>query len=232
MARKVGIDRISEMANRFGLGVELGLDIPGERRGLMPTRAWKQAVIGQPWMLGETLVAGIGQGFVLATPMQLATMTARLANGGFPVRPHVARDVAVRDTLQPRPEADPPRIDVSKRNLEVIVAAMDEVMQGERGTARSARIDIPGLPTMGGKTGTAQVRRITKREREQGVLDNEDLPWRYRDHALFVGFAPVEAPRYAISVVVAHGGGGSRSEERRVGKGCVSTCRSRWSPSH
>src|SRR3546814_8715243 len=148
MARKVGIDRISEMANRFGLGVELGLDIPGERRGLMPTRAWKQAVIGQPWMLGETLVAGIGQGFVLATPMQLATMTARLANGGVAVRPHVARDVAVRDTLQPRPEADPPRIDVSKRNLEVIVAAMDEVMRGERGTARSARIDIPGLPTI------------------------------------------------------------------------------------
>lgn len=209
IARKVGIDRIAEMANRFGLGVELGLETPGERRGLVPTRAWKRAVIGQPWVLGETLVAGIGQGFVLSTPLQLATMTARMVNGGRAVHPHVARDVAVRDALMSRPVAEWTDLGVSKRSLDLILAAMDEVVQGERGTARSSAIDIPGLGRMGGKTGTAQVRRISQREREEGVRTNEELPWRFRDHALFVGFAPVEAPRYAISVVVEHGGGGS-----------------------
>ena len=208
VARKVGIDKIAKMAARFGLGADLGLDVPGERSGLVPTKAWKRAVIGQPWVVGETLVAGIGQGFVLTTPLQLATMTARMINGGKAVSPHLARDRVVRGQLAVRPEADIPDIGVNPRHLKLMVEAMNLVTEDPAGTAHRARITIPGM-SMGGKTGTAQVRRISLREREAGVRKNEELPWRFRDHALFVGYGPVEKPRYAISVVVEHGGGGS-----------------------
>ena len=208
IARRVGIDNIARMANRFGLGADLGLDTPGERAGLIPTKAWKRAVIGQPWVLGETLVAGIGQGFITATPMQLATMTARMVNGGKIVRPHLARDVMARDQLVARAPGEPDRIDIDPRHLKAVMDAMAMVTQDPAGTAHAARIMAPGM-SMAGKTGTAQVRRITQREREDGVIKNEDLPWRFRDHALFVGYGPIEKPRYAISVVVEHGGGGS-----------------------
>ncbi|HCP00975.1 MAG TPA: penicillin-binding protein 2 [Rhodospirillaceae bacterium] len=208
LARRVGIDKIAKMAERFGLGNELNLDTSGERTGLVPSKAWKRAVIGQPWMLGETLIAGIGQGFITATPMQLATMTARMVNGGKIVQPHVARDLVVRDKLTVRVIGEPEYIGVNSRNLKAIMDAMTLVMADPAGTAHRARIKAPGM-TMGGKTGTAQVRRITQRERDEGVIKNRDLPWRFRDHALFVGYGPVEKPRYAISVVVEHGGGGS-----------------------
>lgn len=208
IARKVGIDKIAEMSARFGLGTDLGLDVPGERTGLVPTKSWKRAVIGQPWVLGETLVAGIGQGFVLTTPLQLVTMTARMVNGGKAVFPHVARDVARRGELTERVPREQASIGVDAGHLELMMKAMAEVTQDPRGTAYAARIKVPGL-SMAGKTGTAQVRRITRREREVGVRTNEELPWRFRDHALFVGYGPVEKPRYAIAVVVEHGGGGS-----------------------
>ncbi len=208
VARRIGIDKIARMANQFGLGAELGLDTPGERAGLIPTKAWKRAVIGQPWVVGETLVAGIGQGFVLATPLQLATMTARMVNGGKKVEPHLARDIVQREDLVARAAAEPDTIDVKPENLRAVIDAMNLVTADPAGTAHASRIQVPGM-SMGGKTGTAQVRRITQRERDDGVIKNEDLPWRYRDHALFVGYGPVEAPKYAISVVVEHGGGGS-----------------------
>ncbi len=208
VARRVGIDNIARMASKFGLGTKLGMDMPGERAGLIPTKAWKRAVIGQPWVLGETLVAGIGQGFITTTPMQLATMTARMVNGGKVVSPHLARDVVARDTLAARVPAETETIDVDPRHLKSVMDAMALVTEAPAGTAHAARITTPGM-SMGGKTGTAQVRRITQRERDGGVIKNKDLPWRYRDHALFVGYGPVEAPRYAISVVVEHGGGGS-----------------------
>lgn len=208
VARRVGIDRIAAMARRFGMGEELGLDMAGERAGLMPTKAWKRAVIGQPWVTGETLVAGIGQGFVLTTPLQLATMTARLANGGNAVRPHLARDVVVRDSLTARRAAEPEPIALDPENLRVVKDAMVKTMTDPAGTAFASRLTLPGM-SMAGKTGTAQVRRITLRERDEGIRKNEDLPWRFRDHALFVGYAPVEDPKYAIAVVVEHGGGGS-----------------------
>jgi penicillin-binding protein 2 len=208
VARRVGIDNIARMASKFGLGAKLGMDTPGERAGLIPTKAWKRAVIGQPWVLGETLVAGIGQGFITTTPMQLATMTARMVNGGKVVSPHLARDVVARDTLAERVSAETETIDVNPRHLKSVMDAMALVTEAPAGTAHAARIMTPGM-SMGGKTGTAQVRRITQRERDGGVIKNKDLPWRYRDHALFVGYGPVEAPRYAISVVVEHGGGGS-----------------------
>jgi penicillin-binding protein 2 len=208
IAKRVGIDRIADMARRFGLGDRLGLDVPGERRGLIPTKAWKEAVIGSGWALGETLVAGIGQGFVLTTPLQLAVMTARIANGGKAVTPHLARDSLDEERIVERTHNEPPPVGVNPRHLALIRNAMDKVVNGERGTARGARLGLPDA-TMAGKTGTAQVRRISRRERESGVLKNDELPWRYRDHALFVAFAPVDKPRYAIAVVVEHGGGGS-----------------------
>jgi len=224
LARRAGIDRISEMAVRLGLGAATGIELPGERTGVIPTRDWKLATIGEPWQGGETLVTAIGQGFVLATPLQLAVMTARLANGGYAVRPTLVR--GFRDELsgegaEPSAEAteahvaevaasrfDP--LGVSEAHLAVVTAAMDAVTNDRRGTAYRSRIQEEAW-AMAGKTGTSQVRRISLSERQGGVKKNEDLEWRYRDHGLFVGFAPVHRPRYCCAVVVEHGGSGSRS---------------------
>lgn len=208
IARKIGIDKIAKMAERFGLGSKLALDVPGERSGLMPTKSWKRAVIGQPWVLGETLVAGIGQGFVLTTPLQLATMTARMVNGGKAVVPHLARDRMFREELIARGKQEHPSVGVNPQHLKILMDTMAKVTEDPRGTAYAARIKRPDM-SMAGKTGTAQVRRISMREREAGVRKNEELPWRFRDHALFVGYGPIVNPRYAIAVVVEHGGGGS-----------------------
>jgi penicillin-binding protein 2 len=208
IARRTGIDHIAVMARRLGLGQVLGVDLPGEKPGLIPTRAWKRASIGEPWHLGETLIAGIGQGAILATPLQLAVMTARIVNGGFAVTPHVTRDIIDRKGTIPRHRGGFEDLGLSSRHLALVRLGTDGVVNGRMGTARHARIAEPGFE-MGGKTGTVQVRRITKSEREQGVRKNKDLPWKDRDHALFVGYAPVHAPRYAVSVVVEHGGGGS-----------------------
>ena len=135
VSRRVGIDRIAEMAKRFGLGQKLDLDIPGSRPGMIPTKAWKRAIIGQPWVLGETLVSAIGQGFVLATPLQLATMTARLANGGKAVTPFIARDVMADDKLSGRPEVPVPDMGINQHHLKLVVNAMGLVTNTRRGTA-------------------------------------------------------------------------------------------------
>ncbi|MGB8273742.1 MAG: penicillin-binding protein 2 [Alphaproteobacteria bacterium] len=209
VAKRVGIDRIAEMARKFGFGKALGVDLPGERPGVMPTSQWKLATFGVPWQQGETLVAGIGQGYVLATPLQLAVMAARIANGGLAVRPHMARDLVDGDVVRPRTGQEFGPFGVSPKNLKVVADAMAQVTNNPHGTAYAARISEPGME-MAGKTGTAQVRRITKAERLSGVRKNEDLPWVERDHALFVAFAPVSEPRYACAVVVEHGGGGSK----------------------
>ncbi len=202
VARRVGVDRMAAMAAQFGLGQLLGIAIPGEKKGLMPTRKWKREAMGEPWHGGETLIAGIGQGYVLSTPMQLAVMTARLA-GGRAVTPQLV----LRAGDRPPPPLPPP-LEVSPAAVEVVLNGMRAVTNAQRGTAWRARIREKGME-MGGKTGTSQVRRITLRERETGVIKNEDLPWNQRDHAVFIGFAPADAPRYAVSVVVEHGGGGS-----------------------
>ncbi len=208
VARRTGIDAISAMARRLGLGLKLGIDLPNEKPGLMPTRDWKLATFGTPWQQGETLISGIGQAFMLTTPLQLAVMTARIANGGLAIKPHLARDSVTANGITSRSTAPAESIGISPAHLDIIVKAMDAVVNVPRGTAYGARIREPSR-AMAGKTGTAQVRRISKAERETGVRKNEDLPWHERDHALFVGFAPVEAPRFAVSVVVEHGGGGS-----------------------
>ena len=209
VARRTGIDRIAAMARRLGLGHVLGVDLPGEMAGLIPTRDWKQTTIGSTWQLGETLIAGIGQGSILVTPLQLAVMTARLVNGGIAVTPHVTRDIGDRKGALPRERGGFEALGLTPRHLALVRRGTDGVVNGPMGTARRARIVEPGFE-MGGKTGTVQVRRITKAEHDQGVRKNKDVAWKDRDHAMFVGYAPVHAPRYAVAVVVEHGGGGSK----------------------
>ncbi|MEK9611992.1 MAG: penicillin-binding protein 2 [Alphaproteobacteria bacterium] len=199
VALKTGIQRIKKMALRLGLGTETGIDIPGEKPGIIPSHDWKLATHGVVWTPGETVVAGIGQGYVLATPIQLALMTARIANGEFAVEP----SLLARSTM---PEFAP--LDIPESALRIVRKGMKMVTHGGLGTARKYNLssDFGG---MAGKTGTVQVKRITKEQREAGIVKNIDRPWKERDHALFVAYAPVKNPRYAISVVVEHGGSGS-----------------------
>lgn len=203
LATKVGVDNIAEMARRFGLGDVLGIELEAERPGLVPDKLWKRGYTGRSWQLGETVVTSIGQGYLQATPLQLAIMTARIINGGKAVLPSVTSGIG-DEALKTKKIND---MKVNSYHLRLIKRAMDDVIMGERGTARGSRIYKKGFE-MGGKTGTSQVRRITKQERAQGI-ENEDMPWRMRHHALFVGYAPINDPRYVCSVVVEHGGGGA-----------------------
>lgn len=222
LAKRLGPDRIAAMAMRFGLGEKTGIDLPGEREGIIPTKAWKEAVIGRPWLQGETLVVSIGQGYVESTPLQLAVMAARLANGGYQVEPRILRPREVLEAMsEDRPPSQPgsfdepppfPRIDLKDGHLKLVQQGMWGVVNKSNGTANKSRLTPPDVPDgveMAGKTGTSQVRRITMRERERGVRKNDEKPWEERHHALFVAYAPFDAPRYALSVVVEHGGGGS-----------------------
>jgi penicillin-binding protein 2 len=206
MARRVGIDRIAAMSNRFGLGVDPAIELPGARSGLIPTRAWKLATTGVAWQQGETLVHGIGQGFHQTTPLQLATMTARLATGRA-VKPHLTRAIAGQVQRGDRPEHWP-TLGIQERHLRLVRDAMVAVVNEQGGTAYASRLPDRAQP-MAGKTGTTQVRRITMAERQRGRVAQSALPWEYRHHALFVAYAPVEQPVYACAVVIEHGGGGS-----------------------
>ncbi len=208
VARRMGVDRFSEMSRRFGLGTTTGIDCPGERSGLMPTRAWKLGATGVAWQAGENLVAGIGQGFVLTTPLQLAVMTARLVNGGFAVKPRLTRDLVEGTKVEPRPTPSWPSVGVSQQNLAIVMRAMRAVMNDPRGTAFRARVTDPTM-LIGGKSGTSQVRRITEEERRVGLRKPEQVPWKERDNALFIAYGPVDNPKYACAVIVEHGGGGS-----------------------
>ncbi len=198
IALKVGINRIHDMAKRLGLGLPSGLDLPFEKLGIMPNRDWKKENRGTVWTPGETIVAGIGQGFVLTTPMQLAVMTARLANGDKAVVPRLMAAEGQETEFAP--------LNISKSVLRIVKTGMENVLNGVLGTARRYDLDDYGLA---GKTGTVQVKRITKEQREAGIIDNIDRPWKERDHALFVAYAPRKNPRYAAVVVVEHGGSGS-----------------------
>jgi penicillin-binding protein 2 len=209
VARRIGIDAIADMARRFGLGQPTGLDLLGEKSGLIPDTVWKKAVMNDVWHPGETLIAGIGQGFIQTTPLQLAVMAARLANGGYALRPHLIRnarmsDATVLDTTPPFP-----RMEVNPVHLKLVCEGMRMVVNEPDGTAYGSHISQPGME-MAGKTGSAQVRHISMAERLTGVRKNENLPWPMRDHALFIAFAPTSAPRYAAAVVVEHGGGGAK----------------------
>jgi penicillin-binding protein 2 len=201
IGRLLGPERIAEMARRFGLGETYDLPILNQKEGLVPDPEWKLRRRKKAWLPGETLNISIGQGAMLATPLQMAVMTARLASGRAVV------PKLLRTEREPEPA---PLMAVNQDHLALIRQAMADVVNARGGTARGARLNVAGF-TMAGKTGTAQVRRITMAERRSGVRSNEQLPWRLRDHALFVGFAPVEQPRYAVAVVVEHGGSGSKA---------------------
>lgn len=203
IAQKVGIDKIAEMGKRLGLGIRHDLPMSAITEGIMPNKAWKQERWGQDWRIGDTINASIGQGYVLASPLQLAVMTARLATGRAIV-PRLVRSIGGKPVEMPAAEP----LGLSDAGLDAVRFGMFEVMNVQRGTAYSSRIADETL-VFAGKTGTSQVRNITAAERARGVVSNDDLPWNRRDHALFVGYAPYDKPRYAVSVVVEHGGGGS-----------------------
>jgi len=204
LAYTLGIDRIHSFLNRFGFGLRTGIDIGGELSGLNPSREWKRRAYQQTWFHGETLITGIGQGFMLATPLQLATITATLANGGQRMRPRVVH--TIQDPIDKNLEIVEPRpagqAEVKQEYLDTIIASMRRVVHSSRGTAR--RISEGLEYDIAGKTGTAQVFGIGQEEEYVA----EDIEKRLRDHALFIAFAPVEAPRIAVAVVVENGGSG------------------------
>lgn len=203
LAHDMGIDRMHAFIGQFGFGEKTGIDMEGELSGLLPSREWKQRRFRQPWYAGETVIAGIGQGYNLATPLQLAVATATLANGGTTYAPRLVR--AVRDGRTGVMENVPPRVvrhvDIRKAHLDVVREAMVGVTQ-PGGTAAGA--GAGAVYRFAGKTGTAQVIGIKQNER----YDERRVAERHRDHALFIAFAPAEAPRIALAVLVENGGHG------------------------
>ncbi|MBI1954524.1 MAG: penicillin-binding protein 2 [Proteobacteria bacterium] len=197
LATKLSIDRLSETFKRFGLGEKTNIDLSEEKKGLVPSKTWKHFVFGKNWTLGENLNTCIGQGYVLATPVQLAKMIAMLVNGGKLIQPHLIKQpLPVYDTLL-----------LKKEHINIIIKGMEHVVNDPNGTAYKARIVETGFE-MGGKTGTSQVKRITKKERELGTINQGS--WEKQDHSLFIGYAPLSNPRYTCCVIVEHGGSGSK----------------------
>lgn len=203
VAQRIGIDGIFAMNDRLGLGQKYDLPLSGMAHGNNPSRAWKQERYGQDWLIGDTINASIGQGFTLVSPIQLVTMAARLASGTA-VLPRLVRPLG---GPSPTAAAAAP-LGLSAEALAIVRQGMFEVSNHERGTAYASRIG-DATKAMAGKTGSSQVFSISAAERAAGVRSQAELPWNRRDHALFVAFAPVDAPKYAVTVVVEHGGGGS-----------------------
>jgi penicillin-binding protein 2 len=205
LALSLGIDRLHDYLQNFGFGQASGIDIQGELSGLLPSRTWKRARHDQPWFPGETLITGIGQGFFLVTPIQLATATAALANGGRLLQPNIvyAEQQANSDDLLPHQPRILDTITVNEQqHWDIVIKAMTEVVHSARGTARRIGEDSPWM--IAGKTGTAQVYGLKQEEK----YDAEAIPEELRDHALFIAFAPVEEPKIAVAVIIEHGGGG------------------------
>lgn len=209
-AQKLGINKIADMARRFGLGAKTGIGIENEKSGLIPDTEWKLKRFGEPWQQGESIISGIGQGYVLTTPLQLATMVSRIANGGYEIHP-TFRKVDATKSVSPK------SMGLAPQNIEMIRQGMYDVVNTPGGTALMARFNFNGQ-RMAGKTGTTQVRRISMKERQSGVLKQDELPWKYRNHALFVGFAPHDNPKYGVAVLVEHGGSGSSVSAPMGGK--------------
>lgn len=210
-AKRAGVERIADMAFKLGFGRPTGAGLPEESGALQPTRSWKQESQSKAWNVGDTYNLGIGQGDMLATPLQLAVMTARIANGGYDVKPRLvasvarARDQLTAPSVQTVPDA--PSLRLKPQNIAAVKQGMTMVVNGEGGTARASRITEKDM-AMAGKTGSSQVKRITASERDRKMSQHE-LPWHLRDHALFVAYAPIDNPRYACALIVEHGIGGS-----------------------
>ena len=207
VARRLGVDRLAETANKFGLGNKVLDILDEERTGLVPSTKWKLKNIGRGWLLGETLLAGIGQGYFQVTPIQLCLMTAQLANGGYKIKPKIIYN---EQALQSTTDASREQFGQLYRNQENVKFVLDAQFGATNepmGTSYRSRHVKPEY-IFAGKTGTSQTRSITEEERELKIKQ-KDLPYKRRDHALFTAFAPYKNPRYAFSVVIEHGGAGS-----------------------
>lgn len=203
MAQRVGVEAITAMARRLGLGVKHDLPMSAVNEGLTPTKQWKLEKQQAEWMIGDTLNAGIGQGYVLASPLQLAVMVARIATGRN-ILPRLVKSIDGAE----QPILGGEGLGLDPAHLAMVRDGMSAVVNDQHGTAYGSRI-LAETVRMAGKTGTSQVRNITAAERARGVTSNDDLPWERRDHALFVAYAPTDRPKYAIALIVEHGGGGS-----------------------
>ena len=236
IARKLGVDRLKETSVKFGLGKKiLNKIFRNEKKGLVPNTKWKKNNLGKNWVLGETLITGIGQGYLQTTPLQLCLMTAQLANGGFKISPKIVVNEnddtseeikslikkKIQELKQERnifldvgseffgPKEEKKYIHLFKnsKNIELVREAMFASTNEVRGTSYSSRIDDPKYQ-YAGKTGTSQVKRITKKDRSLD-LKTFQIPYNERDHALFIAFGPYKNPEYALSIVIEHGGSGS-----------------------
>jgi penicillin-binding protein 2 len=216
IARLLGVDKLKITAKKFGLGEKvLGEYFENEKQGLFPNTSWKKNNLGKGWVLGETLITGIGQGYTQITPLQLCLMTAQIANGGYSIKPKIIVNNNSLTLEQSKKMMKNQNLNSSNRqlfkdpkNIKIIQEAMFSSTNEIRGTSYRSRIDDPKYQ-FAGKTGTAQVKRISKRERELD-LKIDQIPYNDRDHALYVAFGPYKNPRYALSVIVEHGGSGSR----------------------
>tara|TARA_B100000787_G_scaffold137784_1_gene106636 strand:+ start:263 stop:2230 length:1968 start_codon:yes stop_codon:yes gene_type:complete len=238
VARKLGVDRLSKTALKFGLGTKVLKDIfNNEKKGLVPNTKWKKDNLGKGWLLGETMITGIGQGYILTTPLQLCLMTAQLANGGFKIYPRITVEknqdtfekikyiikkntetaqeikngllVASEQLLNFTNEKKYESLYRNPENIKFVLDAMFSSTNEVRGTSYSSRIENPKYQ-FAGKTGTSQVKRITEKARELD-LKTLQIPYNDRDHALYIAFGPYKNPRYAVSIVIEHGGSGSAS---------------------
>ncbi len=202
LAMTLGIDKMSDFMGKFGFGRKTGIDLVGEVDGLMPSKNWKRSHRNQAWFPGETVITGIGQGYMQTTPLQLATATATLANYGRVITPHLVHEIITPEYATPPDLLASANIPLKKQNVDNIIQAMTNVVHSSRGTA--GRLAKAINYQIAGKTGTAQVFTIKQEEKY-----NEDaIDFKMRDHALFIAFAPVHDPQIAVAVVAEHGGHG------------------------
>jgi penicillin-binding protein 2 len=202
IARRLGVDRLSETAYKFGLGERVFDNLFfNEKKGLVPNTEWKRNALGRGWLLGETIITGIGQGYIQTTPIQLCLMTAQIANGGYKIYPKITTDQNNNEFDKFEP------LFKNQRNIKIVQRSIYSSTNEVMGTSYSSRINDPKY-RFAGKTGTAQVKRITEEEREL-ELKTSEIPYEQRDHALYVAFGPYENPRYAMSIIIEHGGSGS-----------------------
>lgn len=204
MSQRIGAERILETARKLGFGKSVQSDIAGERTGLVPSAEWKEARYNDGWRMGDTLNLSIGQGFLNATPMQLVKATAEIANGGYQVQPFLIYEAENDAPKAPRTRLFKPE------HIRLVQSGMDRVVNQRHGTGHGSFFNLNGQK-MAGKTATTQVRRISLKEREEGIKAQDELPEEHRDHAIFVAYAPVDKPRFAVVVLVEHGGGGAQT---------------------
>ena len=202
LAQRVGIEKIAEVARVLGLGKSFNIEMSAVTSGIVPDKLWKRNARSREWVVGDTVNSSIGQGYVLSSPLQLAVMMARIATGNE-ILPKLIKSINGFEN-----DAVPGELSLNKNNLKLIRKALFEVTNDKRGTAYHSRV-LDNKSKIVGKSGTSQVRNISTVERTLGVLENKDLPWTQRDHALFVNYAPYDDPKIAVSVVVEHGGSGS-----------------------